>query len=103
MDGSHRVGGRLSMEYLPSVMILAIIGLMIAAMLWLRPDPRHEFALEILKLLADVADAPEHDDARTMVTPEFPAARQVPRLYQRPRRTCEPAGKLRRFSSSKPE
>ena len=77
------------MEYLPSMVILAIIGLMIATMLWLRPDPRHEFALEIHKLLAEVADAPEHNDARTMVTPEFPATRvdAIPksgRLYRQP-------------------
>jgi len=63
------------MEYILPLVILAIIGLLIAAMLWLRPDPRHEFALEIHNLLADVADAPEHDEAGTMAPPEFPAAR----------------------------
>ncbi len=49
------------MVYILPVAILAILILLLAAMLWRRPDPRHEFAFAMHQLLAEDAEAGERD------------------------------------------
>jgi hypothetical protein len=63
--------GGFIMVYILPVAILAILILLLVAMLWRRPDPRHEFALAMHQRLAhnDDAEPCRHDEVAVIASP----------------------------------